>query len=253
MASRPAIRGICRVFYTNPNRSETKISRTGPSPPALVPRTPEVFALAGPVAMPVAASLTDRQIADLYMVFGGVPFYWSLLRKGIRPKIPVSWKSRTGRALAARRPVHAFPSPISRGRRAQEPRQLARRRRLAGPFRVERAGLRAALPPPCSADPGGPRRFGRRDRRLCRADSARAGRRAGRSDRPRARPRGRNRQSVRNEILARSVRRDGAIPVGTARESGRLVADVRRPQSHPRHARHGRGTAYSSTMTGAGS
>ena len=34
-----------------------------------------------------------------------------------------------------------------------------------------------------------------------------------------------------------------AIPVGTARESGRLAADVRRPQSHPRHARHGRGTA----------
>ncbi len=30
-------------------------------------------------------SLTDRQIADLYMVFGGVPFYWSLLRKGESP------------------------------------------------------------------------------------------------------------------------------------------------------------------------
>lgn len=30
-------------------------------------------------------SLTDRQIADLYMVFGGVPFYWRLLRKGESP------------------------------------------------------------------------------------------------------------------------------------------------------------------------
>ena len=29
--------------------------------------------------------LTTRQLADLYMVFGGVPFYWSLLRKGESP------------------------------------------------------------------------------------------------------------------------------------------------------------------------
>lgn len=29
--------------------------------------------------------LTNRQIADLYLVFGGVPFYWSLIRKGESP------------------------------------------------------------------------------------------------------------------------------------------------------------------------